>query len=109
MACVPVTISHTSPSHSSTHHSLWCTSYTEWHTIHSTPADAPVGFHWEGTPSPSCTGGEGGIKYIMLDCLNANEPLASSNNECTSSALNIADCVLAHIIEIQGQGQGNIF
>ena len=30
MACVPVTISHTSPSHSSTHHSLWCTSCTKW-------------------------------------------------------------------------------
>ena len=25
MACVPVTISRTSPSHSSTHHSVWCT------------------------------------------------------------------------------------
>ena len=30
MACVPVTISHTSPSHSSTHHSLWCTFCTKW-------------------------------------------------------------------------------
>ena len=30
MACVPVTISRTSPSHSSTHHSLWCTSCTWW-------------------------------------------------------------------------------
>ena len=29
MACVPVTISRTSPSHSSTHHSLWCTSCTK--------------------------------------------------------------------------------
>jgi len=28
-ACVPVTISHISPSHSSTHHSLWCTSCTK--------------------------------------------------------------------------------
>ena len=29
MVCVPVTISRTSPSHSSTHHSLWCTSCTK--------------------------------------------------------------------------------
>ena len=29
MACVPVTIPRTSPSHSSTHHSLWCTSCTK--------------------------------------------------------------------------------
>ena len=36
----------------------------------------------------------------MIDCLNVNEPLANSN-ECTSNALNIADCVLAYIIEIQ--------
>ena len=30
MADVPVTISRTSPSHSSTHHSLWCTFCTKW-------------------------------------------------------------------------------
>ena len=31
--------------------------HVQLHTVHSNPADVPSGFHWEGTPSPSCTGG----------------------------------------------------
>ena len=38
--------------HTCTHTHTQCT-----HTVHSIPADVPVGFHWEGTPSPSCTDG----------------------------------------------------
>ena len=31
------------------------------HTAHSNQTDAPVGFHWQGTPSPSCTMNGNGI------------------------------------------------
>ena len=48
------------------------------HTIHSTPTDGPIGFHWEDTPSPSCTGGEGRVSKQLTIKL-AIKLIATSN------------------------------
>ena len=53
MACVPVTISRTSPSHSSTHHSLWCTFCTKWPQELSTWQESYLLWVCSSSPHPS--------------------------------------------------------
>ena len=63
------------------------------HTIHSTPADGPLGFHWEGTPSPSCTGGKGRVSKQLTIKL-AIKLIATSNN-CTAQTVVATDMLHA--------------